>query len=478
MRSTYFKNFTATAGMVLISFFILGTVFVFLGRNFMVSERRAGIYANAGEVVRTAAAFSLSGELDGWELRMSLSTIARTTGNLIFITDFDGCVISCSDMEIACPHMGKYLGDGVMAVLHDRHGIEALTDLEGFFSGIHYVAVMPVLQSADNTPAGYVFVSSENARISMAWREFMNLFLVVAVSVLLIALILSYFTSRHTAKPLNETAAAAVRFGRGDYSVRVKTDTRNKEIFELTEAFNAMAQSLEKSEELRNEFIENVSHELKTPMTTISGFANGILDGTIPPENREKYLAVIAEETTRLSRLVRRMLDMTKIRSGDVKELKKTGFDISELLRRTLLTFESKITAKKLTVDARLPEEEIIVSGDADSITQVIFNILDNAIKFSEENSELGLSLRKQGPKAYVSVKNHGETIPENELPLIFDRFHKTDRSRSKDRDGVGLGLYIVKAILDKHEEDIFVTAGHGTTEFIFTLTLRPAVKQ
>jgi signal transduction histidine kinase len=253
----------------------------------------------------------------------------------------------------------------------------------------------------------------------------------------------------------------------------VEDEGRCDELGELTASFNAMAESLEKSEEKRREFIANVSHELKTPMTTIAGFADGLLDGTIPPENQEKYLSTISAETKRLSRLVRRMLELSRLQAAEREDLQRMTFDISEVLRRTLLNFADKINARGLDVDARVPEERIDVLGDEDAVTQVVYNLLDNAVKFSRAGSVLGLSLWKQGSKAYVSVKNTGDTIPEAEIPLLFDRFHKTDRSRSRDRDGVGLGLYIVKTILNNHGEDIAVTSREGVTEFVFTLTLQ-----
>jgi signal transduction histidine kinase len=208
-----------------------------------------------------------------------------------------------------------------------------------------------------------------------------------------------------------------------------------------------MADSLEKSESMRREFIANVSHELKTPMTTIAGFADGILDGTIPPESEKRYLETISSETKRLSRLVRSMLDLSRLQAGTSEEMLRESFDISEVLRRTLVNFADKIETRGMDVDFQVPEESMYVLGDADAITQVVYNLFDNAIKFSKDGTQLGISLWKDSAKAYVSVKNHGNTIPEAEIPLLFDRFHKSDRSRSQDRDGVGLGLSIVKTI-------------------------------
>ena len=291
---------------------------------------------------------------------------------------------------------------------------------------------------------------------------------------LCLALIFSYASSKYFAKPLRDMADAARRFGRGELNVRVEPADSTDEIGELTEAFNSMADSLEQSETKRREFIANVSHELKTPMTTISGFADGILDGTIPPESEKKYLQIISSETKRLARLVRSMLELSRLQAKDRATLLKNSFDISEQLRLTLITFADKIDQKHLEVVFNVPEEAIKVLGDVDAITQVIYNLLDNAIKFSRENSPLTISLWKDSKKAYVSIRNCGSTIPEAEIPLLFDRFHKSDRSRSQDRDGVGLGLYIVKTILNNHGEDIAVTSRQGVTDFVFTLALKP----
>ena len=198
----------------------------------------------------------------------------------------------------------------------------------------------------------------------------------------------------------------------------------------------------------------------------------------IPPESEKKYLQTISSETKRLSRLVRSMLELSRIQAGNREDLLSQSFDISEVLRRTLVNFIDKIEERGLDVDFQVPEEPIVVIGNADAITQVVYNLFDNAVKFSRNGTELGVSLWKDDAKAYVSVRNHGSTIPEAEIPLLFERFHKSDRSRSQDRDGVGLGLYIVKTILNNHGEDIAVTSRQGVTDFVFTLALKPESKK
>ena len=246
---------------------------------------------------------------------------------------------------------------------------------------------------------------------------------------------------------------------------------RCDEVGELAEAFNAMADSLQETERQRREFIANISHELKTPMTTISGYAEGILDGTIPHNQEEHYLHIISDESRRLSRLVRRMLDVSQLQSIDLLK-EKAPFDICESMRRALISLEKKITDRNLDVEADIPDEPTMVLGDKELITQVIYNLLENAAKFAYSGTTLYLGLSTRGEKAEVSVRNVGDTIAPEEIPRLFERFHKTDKSRSEDKDGVGLGLYIVKTILDQHREQLRASSENGVTTFTFTMTL------
>ncbi|MCL2463354.1 MAG: HAMP domain-containing histidine kinase, partial [Defluviitaleaceae bacterium] len=310
------------------------------------------------------------------------------------------------------------------------------------------------------------------AAFRQEWQQFSSVFLLIALNVMALTFVISFVATKKQAEPLNEMAGAARRFARGDFAARVGDTERQDEIGELTRAFNAMADSLESSETLRRDFIANLSHELKTPMTVIAGFAEGLLDGTIPRENEARYLGIISSETRRLSRLVKSMLEVTTLQSANSGAALEGSFDISEVVKIALLSLDGKIESKRLEVEAKLPEGSIITRGNGDSIMQVVYNLIDNAIKFSPPDGIVSLELWKQGPRAYVSVENRGETIPDEELPHIFDRFHKTDKSRSIDREGVGLGLYIVKTILDNHNEDIFVTSTDGLTRFMFSLTI------
>ena len=463
------------------------------GFNEMIDDAMSGkidliVTANAYTAVpamapRTDKAVETLASLPGYEYvkdvewvtidtGLDTSTIGASTNQHIFIVNPSGYIITCSDSAVFCEHIGKRLDESVTAILPQSGTVASLGTLGGFYASEHYTVISALTD--DGALLGHLFVSKDTVTALSIWETILPLFFFISLIVLCLALIFSYASSKYFAKPLRDMADAARRFGRGELNVRVEPTDSTDEIGELTEAFNSMADSLEQSETKRREFIANVSHELKTPMTTISGFADGILDGTIPPESEKKYLQIISSETKRLARLVRSMLELSRLQAKDRATLLKSSFDISEQLRLTLITFADKIDQKHLEVVFNVPEEAIKVLGDVDAITQVIYNLLDNAIKFSRENSPLTISLWKDSKKAYVSIRNCGSTIPEAEIPLLFDRFHKSDRSRSQDRDGVGLGLYIVKTILTNHGEDIAVTSRQGVTDFVFTLALKP----
>ena len=266
----------------------------------------------------------------------------------------------------------------------------------------------------------------------------------------------------------------ARKFGHGEYDARVKGyENRRDEVGELAEAFNAMADSIAGSEARRAEFVANISHELKTPMTSIAGYVDGILDGTIPPEKQAHYLSLVSTETKRLNRLVRSMLDISRLQNQQtVPEEQKMQFDLCESLGLVLISFEQKINEKQLDVQVDMPDHPVYTLASQDAIHQVIYNLVDNAVKFCPQGKQLTLTLREGGSKAYVSIRNQGQTIPPEELPLVFDRFHKIDKSRALNRDSWGLGLYIVKTIICAHGENISVVSRDGRTEFTFTLPL------
>ena len=299
-------------------------------------------------------------------------------------------------------------------------------------------------------------------------------YLLVSVLVILGAVLVIILMAQKQSSPLKELAKAASDFGHGKLESRVIVDAGDpQEVQELALAFNNMASSLQKSEYQRQEFVANVSHELKTPMTTISGYLDGMLDGTIPPEMHQSYMRLVSDETKRLSRLVRSMLDISRMQNQDaIPPEALSRFDVCECVGRVLVTFEQKIVSKALEVEVSFPEYPVYTQASQDAITQVVYNLLDNAVKFCPDQGMLNVAIREGDGKVYVSIGNDGDTIPPEELPLVFDRFHKLDKSRAENRDGWGLGLYIVKNIIDRHGENISVSSQNGRTAFTFTLPL------
>lgn len=474
MKNVYLRNFVATATLVFMCFLLVAVSFVGIGRGYIINDYRERMDNNASEVARTASAIADGDSLTSWSLSMTLSSISRTTGNQVFITDETGKIVSCSDRAPMCEHLGHQIPADVMQTLETTGEYDQMSTLGGLYEKNRYAVARPIKTAADgNDIIGYVFITNVVDNILKTWSSLTGITAIVTIGVFAAAMIVSLMYSKHMAKPLDEMAAAARRFARGDFSVRVRQrEDPTDEMGALIDSFNKMADSLENAEARRSEFIANISHELRTPMTTISGFAEGLLDGTIPPEDEKKYLRAISDETKRLSRLVRDMLDVSQLRNRAADPTKRIDFDLTELTLQTLLSFESRATKKNLDVDPQLPDNHIMVHADKDAITQVIYNLLDNAVKFASPGSCITVRIYKDNGKAYVSVRDYGETIPPDDLPFIFDRFHKSDRSRSLDKDGVGLGLYLVKSIINSHDEDIAVTSRDGMTEFVFTLTL------
>ncbi len=451
---------------------LLATSFVGIGRFYLIEDYRRDMKRSADEVAHTATAVAKVGTLSDWVLGMSISSIAGSTGNHIFITDESGTIICCSDRVPYCQHIGQKVPETVMQQL-EFGSLDQLTSLGGIYPEKRYIAARQIVDEGSGNILGCCFVSSEIENMLGTWTNYLTWSVTALFIVSLISLFFVLVYTKRMARPLDEIAAASRKFARGDFSVRVKqTQDTTDEMGALIDSFNKMADSLEQAENRRSEFIANISHELRTPMTTIAGFADGILDGTIPKDEEQKYLLSIRDETRRLSRLVRDMLDVSRMRSSAQDTTRRSNFDLTELLLQIMLSFENRATQKKLDVDPQLPESHIMVFADKDAITRVVYNLLDNAVKFAAPGSCLIIRLYKDMGKAYVSIKDYGETIPADDLPFIFDRFHKSDRSRNLDKEGVGLGLYLVKTIINAHDEDIAVRSEDGMTEFVFTLPL------
>ena len=474
MKSTFGRLFTSVSVILMTSMLLIGIVFQLLTSRYLTKQVISGLQNDAKVIGSLVTSAHFNQSMSGQDFQMALAVAVSVSGADAVICDGNGRLITCAEKPMGCSHTGMQLDEDYLDRAFAQGGTVDTGIVRGLYTDTRYLVAHPVSHPETGARMALVLVSSPVDTALETMRRITQIFLSVSVLVAVVSVVVMNFFVRKQSSPLRAMAQAATAFGHGNLTARVKTTGRNtQEVEELALAFNNMASSLEKSEAQRQEFVANVSHELKTPMTTISGYVDGILDGTIPPEKSRQYLHLVSDETKRLSRLVRNMLDISRLRDrGSIDEEQKTRFDVEELAGQVLISFEQKINDKSIDVRVDMPDHPVYTRADQDAITQVIYNLVDNAVKFCPQNGELGITVRSGGGKAYIAVSNTGETIPAEELPLVFERFHKTDKSRSVNRESWGLGLYIVKTLLDSHGENISVTSHSGKTTFTFTLPL------
>ncbi len=477
-KSVFAKYLTAICILILACIMILAWVINSVVRNYAAELKRKEMNWSCST---TVSLLSLTyGNSDGsltfsdYILRnerdindMIEMILERDTSQTVILTDSSGYVLLISgSAEILT---GESVPQSVLSVLVENGEYIDRGDVGGAVRNRYMIFAMPLV-TQDGTMDGAVFLLSSADEELTLIKAMTETIVMSSLWVLLAAMIAVYFITDRAVDPLRGMTSAVKRFGKGDFKMRVLVNGRD-EIAELGKAFNHMAESLEHTEKMRNMFLANVSHDLRTPMTTISGFIDGINSGAIPPEKHGYYLNIISGEVHRLSRLVSELLDLSKLESGE-RKFEAAQFDVCETARLILISFEQKINAKRLDVQFDVDEDSITATADKDAIYQVLYNLTENAIKFAREGGILRISI-KQGEqgKIRVSVYDEGEGIPEADLPYVFDRFYKSDKSRGLDKNGVGLGLYIVKTILEAQGETISVSSVPGENcEFVFTL--------
>ena len=474
MKTTFSRLFSSVVVILLAAQLLLGIFFQLMVKDYLTTNTTDELTTDARTIAALASAYNADSNLYNPNFLTNLEVAARISGADAVICRATGEVVMCSASPLGCAHQGKFIAKEYVEYVLDHEVTVNTGKISGLYEESRYVVAVPITDINSDARLGIVIVSSPMEDTVQVLQRISEIFLFLALSTVFVAVVLmSIFTRRQT-YPLREMAKAASDFGHGDLTARVRVDEKHTlEMQELSTAFNNMASSLQKSEYQRQEFVANVSHELKTPMTTIGGYVDGILDGTIPQSRQEQYLRIVSDEVKRLSRLVRSMLDISRLQDQQqIPDEKKSRFDLEETVGQVLITFEQKINGKALDVDVDMPEHPVFTRANQDYVTQVIYNLIDNAVKFCPQGGVLGIRIRESDNKAYVSVSNQGQTIPPEELPLVFDRFHKIDKSRSQNRDGWGLGLYIVKTIVCSHGENISVTSRDGKTEFTFTMPL------
>ena len=410
-------------------------------------------------------------ETEQTDIETMLSVVSSNSEDItVLLCDNEGDILLAVGSDRREVSAEASIPKTLMDEVNGGNAISQAEQLSGVFEKPHYLYAVPVYNEF-NSVCGTVFVCASSVMLTDLLEIIIQTIVIASLWVLIAALIAVYFISDKVIGPLKEISKAAKSFAAGKFDVRVRV-RGGGEVAELAVAFNNMAESLNNYDTMRNTFMSNVSHDLRTPMTSISGFIDGILDGVIPPEKHRYYLQLVSEEVKRLSRLVASLLDLSRIQAGE-RKFTMAPFDICEMGRQILISFEQKICDKNLAVEFECDEEHMDVVADRDAIYQIFYNLCDNAVKFASEGGAFRIGIRKlKSRKVLVTVYNEGQGISEADLPYVFERFYKSDKSRGLNKSGVGLGLFIAKTIVDAHEEKIWVESEYGKNcRFNFTLT-------
>ncbi|MGN1158703.1 MAG: sensor histidine kinase [Lachnospiraceae bacterium] len=323
--------------------------------------------------------------------------------------------------------------------------------------------------TSDFKVKGYVVILMPISTIEQSSNSLLNISYLLLVILFLLSLIILIFFTELVYIPLRKITRATEQYALGNLHYQLSVDSED-EIGYLAASLSYMAEELAQGEENQKKLVANISHDFRSPLTSIRGYLEAMLDGTIPPEMHEKYLQIVLNETDRLTKLTNNLLTLNNLNAKGML-LEKTDFDINSVIKNTAATFEGTCKQKMIAIELILTGEEMIVHADMVKIQQVLYNLLDNAIKFSHHDSIIKIETTLKHNKIFVSVKDNGIGIPKESLKLIWDRFYKTDLSRGKDKRGTGLGLSITREIIKAHGENINVISTEGVgSEFIFTL--------
>ncbi len=444
------KQFFITVTIVVLSLVILMMILSVVLNNHITKSSYNTLSECCSQISENVESFEESKEFSNIAVPLS-----QVSGSDIFITDSHGAILmcACSEWQQAgkCMH-SSYI---VPKKLIDRSATESgfAIDTLDMFKYPQYVSVEAIGEENEY----FVFASTPISEARNLIGRISRIFYLWAIIPLLFMLVAIFIMTYRLTKPLRSMSEAAKAMSKGDFSKRVPV-TSDDEIGELAASFNMMTNSLSRLESMRRSFVGNVSHELKTPMTTIGGFIDGILDGTIKPEQQEYYLNIVSQEVKRLSRLVNGMLSVTRLESGEA-ELKPDKFDFYELLCTIMIGQEQRIDKRRLNIVGLDSMESLTVCADKDLIYQVVYNLVDNAIKFAQEGGKITVGLLSDSENMIFTITNTGKGIPEKELPFVFERFYKGDKSRSDVKNSTGLGLYLAKTIVSAHKGKISVTS-------------------
>lgn len=468
------KYFFTTASIIVFSLAIMMIILSFVLNNYIAKSRENTLSIACNEVEE----FVISSEEDSKNITKNyfysiLNSVSSVAESDVFIADKNGKIIACGCDEAnsnnSCIHSAVTL-----PLDEINRDLDAVSKLHlstlNFYKTPHYISLEPLLNEK-NEHYATIIAAAPVSKVSNLLSTITKLFLASALLPLLLMFLFIYAMTYRLTKPLKLMSQASRAMAKGDFSKRIPVMS-DDEIGELSVSFNMMTNSLSQLEGMRKSFVANVSHELKTPMTTISGFIDGILDGTIEPEKQSYYLGIVSNEVKRLSRLVESMLSMAKLESGEFK-INPELFDFGELLCNIVISQEQRIENKNIEIIGLDMLPNLSVNADRDLIHQVIYNLVDNAVKFTPDKGQIKFLLSKESKNLVFTIQNSGEGIPKKDLPYIFERFYKVDKSRSAAKNSTGLGLYIVKTIITAHSGTISVASKENEyTAFKITLPI------
>lgn len=465
MRSTlHLKFIIVYIIFAFLSVFTVATLTDTLTSGPLVSVTASNTYQEANMMATDYLPDYFSEEVSLNEVRLQLSGMETHLDAALWFVDREGRLLASAQSE-GLPPAPSQIQDFNPAEAGNSQYLTG--DYHGYFQEDVITVIAPVIHGY--SPAGYLLVHKSldyvNEVQGILMRAALITLLVIYFLSFIILLALEFFVYR----PLRKITEAATQYASGnlDYEIPVRTED---EMGYLSASLNYMSSQLRDMEDYQKKFVANVSHDFRSPLTSIKGYVEAMADGTIPPEMQKKYLDIILFETERLTDLTQDLLTLNEFDSKNLL-LNKENFDIHEMIKNVAASFEGTCTQKKISIELLFASKQMEVFADKRKIQQVLYNLLDNAIKFSDLESTVTIETTERGEKVSISVKDYGIGIPRSALGKIWERFYKTDLSRGKDKKGTGLGLAIVKEAIQAHGENISVVSTEGVgTEFIFTL--------
>lgn len=468
VKNSLFSKMVVTYTIIItVSFTILAAFLSFWFQDYFIETRQRELTSQV-DIIQGMVTEFLTGSVTYEDLTEGMKFISSYIGENIVLVDSNGYVYSVTAMKYV-PLVGKQIFHDDLENMDSSDYVDAFNKYGVYMDEKMYV-MMEGLKDAKGQSMGATLISvSTDILDSSLSNVYQIIWLSAVFAVIASCVVIYYFSQRMIVNPLSQMSGVARKIAQGDVDKRVEIHS-DDEMEEFANAFNVMADSLQKVEQNRKEFISNVSHELRSPMTSIKGFIGGILDGVIPEEKHKYYLNIAYEEIQRLARLINDLLDLSAVESGTYK-LNKVSVDINEIVRICILRNENRIKNKNLDVQVFFEGNELWVLTDEDKTIQVVTNLLDNAIKYGKDDGLINISCRKKGRKAHISIFNEGPTIDEEDIKHVWERFYKGDKSRTQ-KVSTGLGLSIVKKIISLHDEEIWVCNKENGVEFTFTLQL------